>query len=134
VQTLESKRLGSSRVENERGDQGGGGDSTQSPTSTPLGLKGSKKNKPSRETCDPNNKLESHGNNKQKQTPSPLQSHPQSSVVLSTHVDFKRVTIKYQRILRGEMEIYSELVCYQKCVCDYFDRTSPISDFPPERK
>jgi len=31
--------------------------------------------------------------NRQKQTPSHLQSHPQSSTVLSTYVDFKCVTM-----------------------------------------
>jgi len=93
VKTLGSKRLGSSRVEHERGGQGGGGDSAQSPTSTPLGSNGSKKNKPSRETCDLDTMPESHGNKKQKHTPLPLQSHPQSLAVLSTHVDFKCVTI-----------------------------------------
>jgi len=99
VKTLGSTRLCSTTVDNERGGQGGGGDSVQSPTGTPLESKGSKKNKSSRETCDPDSTPKSHGNQKQKQTPSPLQSHPQSSAILSTHVHFKCVTININRFL-----------------------------------
>jgi len=95
VKTLGSKLLSSSRVENERGGQGGGGNSAQSPTSKSLGSNGSKKNKPSRETCNLDTMPESNGNKKQKQTPLPLQSHPQPLAVLSTHVDFKCVTINF---------------------------------------
>ena len=62
VKTLGSTRLCSTTVDNERGGQEGGGDSVQSPTGTPLGSKGSKKNKSSRETCDPDSTPESHGN------------------------------------------------------------------------
>ena len=97
MKTLGSTRLCSSTVDNKRGGQGGGGDSAQSHTGTPPGSKGSKKNKSSREMYDPDSTPEYRGNKKQKQTPSPLQSHPQSLAVLSAHVDFKCVTININR-------------------------------------
>jgi len=31
------------------------------------------------------------------------------------------------------MEIYPEFACHTKCVGDYPDRTSFVSDFPPKR-
>jgi len=78
VKTLASKHLWRSRVANERGGQGGGGASAQPPTTfygVPRGSKGSN-NKTSQETSDPDSMPDSHGNEKKKQTPSNLQSHP----------------------------------------------------------
>jgi len=96
------------------------------------GSKGSNTNKTPWETSDLDNTSDPPGNKKQKQTPLHRYPHPQSSTGLPANVDFK-CRYKYQRILRGEMEIYSESACHKKCVGNYLDRTSPVSDFPPER-
>ena len=87
VRTIVSKSRYKSRVATKRGGQWGGGASNQPPTSAPRGSKGSDNTKTFRETSHPDNTSVSPSSKKQKQTPSHLQSHPQSSTELPSHVD-----------------------------------------------
>jgi len=97
VRTLVRKCLYRSGTTAERAGKGRGGSSAHSPTSAPRGFKVSNTLTPSRETSRPDDAPDSPGSKKQKLTSTHLSSHPQSSTGLSSHVDFKCVTININR-------------------------------------